>query len=317
MINFLYSAQIIMPIVILIIIGYLLQKLKLFNSQFLEVANRLAFKVFLPILLFYNVFSQPKITEYFNLRLILFVFSMTIFLWLILMIVMKSFVKEQKRVGVMIQGIFRSNFLLFGLPLAGIYDVTTVAIFAACYIPLINILANLTLYKFSEDQNKSLKLALQSSITNPLFIGGILGLTLGIVRELIGFDIPVILAIPLSQIRDLATPFAFILLGAELKIRTMFTNFRYTLSASIIKTIGYPMIFLPLAYFLNFNKLEFAIVLAVSATPNAVSSYTMARNYNSDYKLAGEMVVLSTLISIVTLFIILTISIHLGLINQP
>lgn len=67
-------------------------------------------------------------------------------------------------------------------------------------------------------------------------------------------------------------------------------------------------IMLPLSAFLGFDKLEMAILVAVFATPNAVSSYAMARNYEADYDLAGEIITLGTLISIITMFVFITLS---------
>ena len=55
------------------------------------------------------------------------------------------------------------------------------------------------------------------------------------------------------------------------------------------------------------DKLSMAILIAVFATPNAVSSYAMARSYKADYELAGEIVTLSTLLSILTIFVYVTI----------
>lgn len=58
---------------------------------------------------------------------------------------------------------------------------------------------------------------------------------------------------------------------------------------------------------LRFEKLEMAILIAVFATPNTVSSYAIARNYEADYELAWEIITLGTLLSIVTMFIFITI----------
>ena len=70
---------------------------------------------------------------------------------------------------------------------------------------------------------------------------------------------------------------------------------------------------LPISYFLfGFNQLEMAILVAVFATPNAVSSYAMARNYEADYDLAGEIVTLSTLFSILSIFVCITVVKALG-----
>ncbi len=74
------------------------------------------------------------------------------------------------------------------------------------------------------------------------------------------------------------------------------------------KIVIIPAIMLPLSAFLGFDKLEMTILVAVFATPNAVSSYAMARNYEADYDLAGEIITLGTLISIITMFVFITLS---------
>ena len=48
-------------------------------------------------------------------------------------------------------------------------------------------------------------------------------------------------------------------------------------------------------------------MVAVFVTPNAVSSYAMARNYEADHELAGEIITLGTLLSIGTIFVFITL----------
>ena len=69
---------------------------------------------------------------------------------------------------------------------------------------------------------------------------------------------------------------------------------------------------LTISALLGFDELEMAILVAVFATPNAVSSYAMARNYEADYELAGEIITLGTMLSIFTMFIFITVSKTLG-----
>ena len=111
----------------------------------------------------------------------------------------------------------------------------------------------------------------------------------------------------LQDITSLATPFAFLILGGDLKLNNMLRDVKATLFSVIGKIMVIPAIMLPVSALLGFNQLEMAIVLAIFATPNAVSSYAMARNYKADYELAGEIVTLSTLLSILTIFIYVTV----------
>ena len=78
------------------------------------------------------------------------------------------------------------------------------------------------------------------------------------------------------------------------------------------KIVIIPAVMITVSALLGFNQLEMAILIAVFATPNAVSSYAMARNYEADYELAGEIITLGTLFSIITIFIFITLSKSFG-----
>ena len=314
--NLLFSANVIVPIFALIMLGYVLTRLKVWDANFLKVANNVCFKVLLPVLLFYNV-ATANIFEVFNGKLILFACLCACGLCGLLFLIVPLFVKDKKRRGVMIQGTFRSNFLLFGVPLGlsigGAAGSVLAAVVAAFYVPVINMLSVISLYAFSDAENKSLKSALFGIVKNPLVIGGMSGLLFSLVRNLIGFELPYMIDTTLANIKSTATPLAFLILGGDLKFGNMLRNVKFSMLSVLGKTVLIPAIMLPISKFLfGFGALEMAILVAVFATPNAVSSYAMARNYEADYDLAGEIVTLSTLISILTIFVFITITKSLG-----
>ena len=234
----------------------------------------------------------------------------------LLFIFVPMFTKDNKRRGVIIQGTFRSNFLLFGVPLGlsigGAQGAVLAAVVASFYVPVINMLSVISLYAFSEAENKSLKRALLGILKNPLVIGGVSGLLFSLIRNSIGFEIPTMLDTTLSNIKSVATPFAFVILGGDLKFGSMLRNVRFSLISVIGKIVLIPAVMLFVSSLLGFNELEMAILLAVFATPNAVSSYAMARNYEADYELAGEIITLGTLLSILTIFVFITVSKSVG-----
>ena len=112
--DLLFSANVVMPIFLLIMLGYALTRVKLWDEHFLKIANDVCFKCLLPVLLFYNV-ASADIFEVFNGKLILYVCFCACAICGLLFLVIPLFVKDNKRRGVMIQGTFRSNFLLFGV----------------------------------------------------------------------------------------------------------------------------------------------------------------------------------------------------------
>ena len=313
--DLLFSCNVVVPIFLLIVLGYVLTRVKLWDEHFLKVANNVCFKCLLPVLLFYNV-ASANIFEVFNGKLILYVCLCACVLCGTLFVIVPLFVKDNKRKGVMIQGTFRSNFLLFGVPLGlsigGTAGSTLAAVVASVYVPVINMLSVISLYVFSESKDKNLKAALIGIVKNPLIIGGVSGLLFSLVRNTIGFEIPTMLDTTLNNIKSTATPFAFLILGGDLKFGNLLKNVKFSAMSVLGKIVIIPAVMITVSALLGFNQLEMAILIAVFATPNAVSSYAMARNYEADYELAGEIITLGTLFSIITIFIFITLSKSFG-----
>jgi len=92
----------------------------------------------------------------------------------------------------------------------------------------------------------------------------------------------------------------------------MLRNVKFSIFSVLGKIVLIPAVMLMVSALLGFDKLEMAILVAVFATPNAVSSYAMARNYEADYELAGEIITLGTLLSVFTMFIFITIARSFG-----
>lgn len=320
MADLLFSFNIIMPIFLLLILGYYLNRIQLFNENFLAIANNFTFKVLLPVLLFTNVFTTD-IMSAFNLRLVAFAVIGVILIFLVLLVIIPRIEKDNKRRGVVIQGIFRSNFILFGVPLSlamyGESGAAQASVVAACYVPVINILSTLSLYIFSDAPGKSIKKCLIGVVTNPLVIGGFSGIACSLIRGYLGVSIdaiPEFIITTLNYIKSSATPLAFIILGADLKFDSMFNHMKYMILGCGGKLVVIPVLGLIVAYVMGYRNLEFAILIAVLATPNAVSSYAMARNFEADYEIAGELVAASTIFSIITMFVFIYASRMLGLI---
>jgi predicted permease len=309
--DLIFSANVVVPIFLLILLGYFLTRIKLWDENFLKIANQVCFKCLLPVLLFYNV-ATANIFEVFNLKLIIYVCLCACILCGVLFLIVPLFIKDKKRRGVMIQGTFRSNFLLFGVPLGlsigGNEGAVLAAVVASFYVPVINMLSVISLYVFSESENKSIKSALLGIVKNPLIIGGVSGLIFSLIRNSIGFEIPTMIDTTLFNIKSAATPIAFMILGGDLKFKNMLRNIKVSSLSVLGKVVLIPAMMLTVSALLGFDKLEMAILIAVFATPNAVSSYAMARNYEADYELAGEIITLGTMLSIFTMFVFITLA---------
>nr|MBQ5811468.1 AEC family transporter [Clostridia bacterium] len=212
--DLLFSANVVVPIFLLIMLGYVLTRIKLWDENFLKIANNLCFKCLLPVLLFHNV-ASANIFEVFNGKLILYASLCAIALCGLLFLIVPIFVKDNKRRGVMIQGTFRSNFLLFGIPLGlsigGDKGAVLAAVVASFYVPTINMLSVISLYAFSDAKGKNIKSALLGILKNPLIIAvfRVLSSRLYAITSALKFPQCLILLSVISSLSQLLLHFSF------------------------------------------------------------------------------------------------------------
>ena len=113
--NLILSINVVAPLFLTIMFGYLIRKINLVDDYTLRRMNNLIFKTFLPMLLFFNIYNT-KIEGTLNIKLMIFATSAILISCIGASIIIPFVEKENKKRGVLVQAIFRSNFVLFGLP---------------------------------------------------------------------------------------------------------------------------------------------------------------------------------------------------------
>lgn len=299
--NLILSFNIVLPIFLILSLGYILKKLKILDELTTKNMNSINFKVFLPLLLFYNVY-KTDLSVVFNPKLLIFSIISVILVFLLLFIIIPLLEKDNRKRGVIIQGIFRSNFVIFGVPvceaLFGQNATGVASMLIAIVVPLFNFLAVICL-EIYRGGNINFKKIIKGIITNPLIIASIIGLFFIYFK----IKLPTPIEKTINDISKIATPLAFILLGSSFTF-SAFSLYIKQLSITILgKLIIVPGIVLYIAALLGFRNIELTCLLSVFASPTAVSSYTMAEQMDGDSILAGQIVVLTSIISIITVFL--------------
>ena len=114
--SFMVAFNAVGPFLILLGIGFAAVRLKLTDRPFMDRLNALNYRLFFPFLMFNNVYSaKPENMP--SVKLMLTGSLSVILLVVLLVIIVPKIVKENPRRGVVIQGIFRSNFIIYGIPL--------------------------------------------------------------------------------------------------------------------------------------------------------------------------------------------------------
>lgn len=295
------ALEIVLPLFLLLAVGYGIKLTRMMNDTSVRQMNAVIFKIFLPLLIFFNIYRTDLVSS-FNSRLLLFTIIGVLLQFIISLCLVILLEHDNARRGVMLQGMFRSNFVLFGIPIStalfGDAAGGVASLLIAVIIPLYNVLAVVSLESFNGKKPGILKI-LVGIVTNPLIIAS----AVGILFVVFHIPLPTVIYKTVSDLSSIATPLAFVMLGASFSFGDTGRCARALSITLAAKLLVYPVLFMGLSILLGFRGASLAVLLTVFGSPIAVSSFTMAQQMGGDDKLAGQLVVFSSLLSVFTMFL--------------
>ncbi len=312
--SFLFAINAVLPLIIMALIGYFLRRSGIISEGIPKALNKLVFRVFLPCTLFLNVYRIESLGGFdfgyvaFSLVAVLVIYAAAILPTL-------AVASSGARRGVALQAVFRSNFALIGIPLAtsicGTEGAEVAAVLSAFAIPVFNVLAVITLSVFTGEGRVSVKRILLDILKNPLIISVALGFAVLGLRAIFadsGIEWRLTELVPLFKVLEslsaVATPLALVTLGAQFKFSAISGMRRELIYAVTARTVVVPSLVILTAYlFFEFEAAHFASLVALFATPVAVSSVPMTQEMGGDTELAGQIVVWTTAVSGFTIFL--------------
>ena len=302
------------PFLILLGIGFLVVRTGLSDREFMNRLNTLNFRVFFPFLMFNNVYgAKPENMP--SAKLMLAGAGSVILLVILLVIVVPKIVKENPRRGVVIQGIFRSNFIIYGIPLTtsvfGEAKSSVCGIMILLMVSIFNIAGVIVLELFRDGGKIRPGKLLLGIAKNPLLQGCVLGLLF----YLLQIRLPEFAEKPVASLASLASTLALVVLGANLKFDELKRNRRTVSIVLLIRLVILPLVMLPLGWLIGLRGVELFLILMIFGTPVATSSYPMAQNMGGDGPLAGQLVFVSTVASLGTIFLFIFAMSRLGLLT--
>ena len=259
--NLIVSVNVVLPLFLMMALGYFLKAVRLYDDHVLNKMNNLVFKVFLPILLFVDLYSTD-LESVFNPTLVLFAGGSVLAAFFLSMAYDCLTEKSNKKRGALIQGIFRSNFIIFGIPIArSIYGdnaASSAAILISIVIPLFNILTVTEMEIFRGGKVK-IRSILKGIATNPL----ILSCAAGFLFLFLRIPIPEIVYGTLTDLSRVATPLALIILGGSIKFSKTMGYFKQIVTGLLGKLVVVPAIFLPIAAAIGFRGQDMAVLISL------------------------------------------------------
>ena len=298
---FIVCLEAVLPIFILLMVGWFSRRRGLMTERDVRRFNTVSFKTFMPVMLFESIYSS-ELESAVNPALILYC-VVAVLLMLALCIACVMFIeKDNMKRGVMIQGLYRSNFALVGIPVADALmrggDISVVAVLLAVVVPIFNVAAVIILEGFG-GKKPDIRHVLMDVLKNPLIIAS----ALGIVFLALDIELPYVLGAVVEEMAGVAGPLALFTLGAFFRFDTLGKYKRELFIVCTGRLVIIPAIFLSAGYMLGFRGAEFAGLMALFASCSAIASFIMAEQMGGDSELAGDIVVATSVLCSFSLYL--------------
>jgi len=293
--------QIVLPVFLIILVGYLAGKSKVVKPGHIDALNDFAYYIALPALIitsFWQInFLQKGLSEiigYNFLALALFAF--------LLMLGLNLFNIDKKTKAALFLSSLVGNTIYIGFPIGrqafGGDNFAIVAGVGAIHLVLGTFLGVMAAMHWTQ-KHENLKLYLKEFFTNPLILSLIAGIILSFAP---GFGkTETILKNTLSMLAATASPVALFALGCFLSQRSHKIPFSLRAVPVILKLMVFPLfVFLILKKFGQVSG-PTNISSFLAAMPTAVSTFVIAEKFGLDEKLVADSLLITTALSVITL----------------
>ena len=333
---FMTAANAVLPILLLILVGFTLRKIGWVSESFTKTGNKLVFNVFLPAMLFINVYDIDGISAI-KWDVVLFVVAVICLLFILAIFIAVFATKIPERRGVIMQCVYRSNFAIIGMPLAaalgGDEAMAITAVISAFSIPLYNLFSVIALTMFLKDEQgnqRSLKAVILDIVSNPLILSVAAGFVFLGLRQLqtewfgsVVFTLKgnlKFLYTALNNLKSIASPLALVVMGAQFEFSAVKGMFKEIAAGTLSRLVIAPVVGIGLAILLSARTglltcgpSEYPALVALYGSPMAVSAAVMAGQMRNDQQLATQLVVWTSVFSILTVFLTVCIMMPAGL----
>lgn len=302
--DFIFSFNCVAPIFLVIALGYFIRQKNFLNDETIKKMNDLVFTFALPFMLFRDIVSS-RFDEFFDLKLLIWAVLSTSISYVLIWLFAELTIKDKPSIGAFVQGAFRSNYAIIGLPLIsnilGSGGTGKGALIITFVVPLYNVLSVVVLsFRNYEKQSGrgAIKKAVASVCKNPLIIAILLALPFSFLK----ISLPKFSLSAINYMANMTTPLALLAIGGSINFKNSLKNMPLAAVCSSIKLVIIPLIFTPISVaVLNLRGEDLIVLYILYASPTAIVSYIMSSKMKSNASLAANIVLLSTLFSIVTL----------------
>lgn len=298
----------IIPIFVIIVLGWLARVYGFMRPEFLQQANRLVFYLAIPAMVFRSISKTSLTGQFDGMVVTLSMLAVCVVFFCAWILGNIAHVHRSQR-GTFIQNSFHGNMGYIGLAVSFYYlgreGFVRASILAGFMMILQNLLAVIALQIFSENNSGARRRGaiVLKILGNPIILSALAG----ILVSMTGIPVPLVLGRCLDILSDLALPLALLIIGASLSFDLVQSRLIPILSAGVMK-----LILLPGIGYLMYRICDVAVAaylpgIILLASPTATVTYVMAKEMQGDSELAVATISVSTLLSAITFTLWLTV----------
>lgn len=284
---------------LIILFGYTLVKMGILTEEGTTQIGNMLVRFVLPIVLFMG-FQEEFSWE--RMRYLVWAFVGSLLLHGVRIALNLLFFKKERIVDKFASVFTNSGFI--GVPLVQALFGFEGIFFVSIYVVISAILQwTYGLYELTKDPNS---IKLKNAFLNPASMGA----GLGFLMFLLPVELPEVLDLALTNISTLNAVLGMMLVGAYVakeKVIMIFKDSRVYWTAIVISVI-HPIVGLGLLWLMPVDNpyIIFALFVANSA-PTAINTAIFAQVYGEDYQYGANLVILSTIVSIVVIPLLLPV----------
>ncbi len=308
-------ASALLPVVLLIGIGFAAGRLKLIRGEAVRDLSNLVFLVLVQALLFRTMATAPL--DRLDLRSVALYYLVAGLLFAALLLLQGL----NSRAAVIALAAIFSNTLMIGVPLvqlaygqAGLLHLfTLISMHALVLLTLATVVIELLVAREqaaaapADAPRRHLAATVAQAVRNAVLHPVPLPIIAGFVYSLTGFGLHPVVERPLKLLGDAFGPVALVLVGVTLARTPIGRHLRGALAVSLLKTVLHPLLMWAAGRALGLGGLPLAVMVVAAALPVGANVFLFSQRYQKAEELVTASVAVSTVMAVGTVSVVITL----------
>jgi malonate transporter len=301
-----------LPVVFLIMVGFVAGRAKLVRQEAVRDLSNLVFLVLTQALLFRTMSSVHL--EQLDMRPVFQYFVVAGGLFFVMLTVYGG----DSRASVLALASIFSNTLMIGVPLIGlaygesgqVLLFTLISLHALVLLTMATLVLELQVaheqaFATGEPRNmvKTVGLAIQNAVLHPVP----LPILIGLIYAQTGLGLHPIVDKPLQLLGASFGPVALVLVGITLSQTPIGDNFKGALKISVVKTFVHPFLMVAAGYALGMRGLTLAVMGVAAALPIGANVFLFSQRYQKEEDVVTAAVAVSTVFAMISISLVMAL----------